>query len=146
MKTTNSKAQIAKYDPAAPTKWVRSQRHEGKCFFSSMSIISLSDKPSIHGRVWPVIEARLYGTGNVNTCCLWVYGVDANGKCTQGTGRAGGYGYHRPSEAMAQAIRNAGFTLSRDIAGVGEEAMREALLAMAKALKIKKPAIVESYQ
>ena len=40
----------------------------------------------------------------------------------------------------------AGFTLSRDIAGVGEEAMREALLAMARALKVKKPAIAETHQ
>jgi len=144
MKTTNT--QIAKYDPAAPTKWVRSQRKEGKCFFSTMSIISMADKPSIHGRVWPVIEARLYGTGNANTCCLWVSGAGENKVSTQGSGRAGGYGYHRPSAALAQAISNAGFTLSRDIAGVGDDAMQEALLAMAKALKIKKPAVVLSYQ
>lgn len=144
MKTTNT--QTAKYDPAAPTKWVRSQRKEGKCFFSSMYVVSMADKPDVRGRLSARIEARFYGTGNVNTCCLWVFGVDANGTCTQGTGRAGGYGYHRPSEALAQAIRNAGFTLSRDIAGVGEEAMREALLAMARALKIKTPAIVEAYQ
>ena len=141
-----TKEQTAKFNPQAKTKWTRSHRKEGKCFFSSMYVVSMADKPRDNGRLHPLIEARSYGTGNMNTCCLWAFGTGPNGSCTQGSGQAGGYGYHRPSEAMAQAIRNAGFTLSRDIGGVGEEAMREALLAMAKALKIKKPAIVEAYQ
>lgn len=113
-----------------------------------MGIISMADKPSAHGRIWPVIEARLYSTGNANTCCLWVHGVDglAGITHTQGSGRAGGYGYHRPSAALSEAIRNAGFTLSRDIAGVGDDAMQEALFAMAKAIGVRKPAIVLSYQ
>lgn len=136
----------ATYDPKAKTKWTRSHRKEGKCFFSSFYVVSLADKPDASGRLSARIEARLYGTGNLNTCCLWVFGIDANGKCTQGSGQAGGYGYHRPSEALKMAIQNAGFTLSADIGGVGETAMREALLAIAKALKIKKPAIVEVYQ
>lgn len=111
-----------------------------------MYVVSLADKPDASGRIFARIEARLYGTGNVNTCCLWVHGVDANGKCTQGSGRAGGYGYHRPSAALQQAIQNAGFTLSRGIDGVGEDAMREALLAIAKCLKIEAPALVEAFQ
>ena len=141
-----TKPQKATYNPATPTKWTTSHRKEGKCFFSSMQVISLAEKPRFDGRVYSHIEARMYGTGNINTCCLWVRGVGVNGQCTQGSGQAGGYGYHRPSEAMAAAIRNAGFTLSRDIGGVGEDAMREALLAIAKALKIKRPALIESYQ
>lgn len=133
----------ATYNPAAPTSWTRSHRKEGKCFFSSLSVISLADKPRDDGRIYAHIECRLYSTGNQNTCCLWVHTADNH---TQGSGKAGGYGYHRPSAALSAAIRNAGFTLSKDIAGVGEQAMQEALLAIAKALKIKRPALIESYQ
>lgn len=133
----------ATFDPTAKTSWTRSHRKEGKCFFTSMSIISLADKPRDDGRIYPQIEARFYGTGNTNTCCLWIHAGENH---TQGSGSAGGYGYHRPSAALSAAIRNAGFTLSNDIAGVGETAVREALLAIAKTLKIKRPALIESYQ
>jgi hypothetical protein len=51
-----------------------------------------------------------------------------------GSGSAGGYGYHRPSAAAQEAIENAGFTLANRIDGVGESAMREAVLAIAAAL------------
>jgi hypothetical protein len=135
----------ATYNKEAETRWTSSHRKEGKCFFSSMQVVSLSDKPRNDGCLNSFIDCRLYGTGNLNTCCLWVRGVGLNGECTQGSGQAGGYGYHRPSEAMSRAIKNAGFTMSKDIGGVGESAMREALLAIAKCLKIKRPAIVESY-
>jgi hypothetical protein len=56
-----------------------------------------------------------------------------------GRGQAGGYGYHKPSAAIDAAIRSAGITLTRedgkraDISGVGDEAIREALEAIARA-------------
>ena len=135
----------ATYDPNNPTKFTTSHRKEGKCFFSSMSVVSLTDKPDNQGVIFPSIEARLYGNGTTNTCCLWVRDVGPNGKCTQGSGHAGGGGYHRKSAAMQAAIYNAGFTLSKSIDGVGESAMRAALLAIAKCVGVKRPAIVESH-
>ena len=125
------------------TKFTDSHRKEGKCFFSSMSVISLADKPGTQGVLFPTIEASLYDTGSSNTCCLWVRGTGGQFD-THGSGHAGGYGYHRKSAAMQAAIDNAGFTLSQAIGGVGESAMREALLAIAKCIGVKKPAIVES--
>ena len=110
-----------------------------------MQVVSLTDKPDGHGVLDARIEARLYGNGTSNTCCLWVRDVGFNGKCTQGSGHAGGYGYHRKSAAMQAAIYNAGFTLSEPIDGVGEIAMRAALLAIAKCVGVKRPAIVESH-
>jgi hypothetical protein len=65
---------------------------------------------------------------------------------TSGSAKAGGYGYHKGSVALEYAIQNAGFTLSGRIGGVGESAMREALLAIATAIGIKRPALVEAYQ
>lgn len=132
--------QKATIHPTSPNKFSTSHRKEGKCFFSSMLVISRAGKPWADGRLDPEISLRLYGTGNKNFACLWISGQDR-----RGSGSAGGYGYHRPSAAASEAIRNAGISLALDIDGRGEEAMREALLAIAKALKIKRPALVEAY-
>jgi hypothetical protein len=49
-----------------------------------------------------------------------------------GSGNAGGYGYHKQSAALHEAIGSAGITLSRSVSGTGE--CEEALLAIAKAM------------
>lgn len=80
-----------------------------------------------------LVIARLYaslrrGTNRV-TCILWTNG----GHNASASGYNGTYGLHRGSAALADAIRNAGIKLSEDIAGRGYDAMREALLAIARA-------------
>jgi hypothetical protein len=50
---------------------------------------------------------------------------------TSGYGKAGGYGYHKPSAALQAAITSAGITLAEPIEGCGEQAMEEALRAIA---------------
>lgn len=139
----------AKFNPAAKTEFTTSHRSEGKCFFKSITVISLADKPWRDGAMPERITARIYGTGKQNTACLWINSTTKKfpeGVHVYGSGKAGGYGYHRPSAALGEAIRNAGFTLSESISGRGESAMREALMTMAKALGVKRPALVESYQ
>jgi hypothetical protein len=54
------------------------------------------------------------------------------GNYCAGHGKAGGYGYHKASAAIEDAIRSAGFTLERSIGGVGESAIEGALRAIAK--------------
>lgn len=49
------------------------------------------------------------------------------------SGSASGYGYHKGSAAAADAIANAGISLSENISGVGNDAMQEALEAIALA-------------
>jgi hypothetical protein len=132
----------AKYSKTPPKGLNPNHRKEGKCFFSSVCIISRSRKPWSDGRLDPEITLRLYGTGSKNFACLWVRTEDDS---RNGSGSAGGYGYHRPSAAADEAIRNAGFELSRSIAGVGEGAVRDALFAIAKLLKVKRPALVEAH-
>lgn len=48
-----------------------------------------------------------------------------------GSGYVQGYGYHMTSAAAAVAIKNAGIALDENIAGRGDEAIKEALLAIA---------------
>lgn len=80
-----------------------------------------------------IVIARLYASllrdANRVTCILWTNGRhNANA-----SGTASEYGYHRGSAALADAIRNAGIELSENISGRGDDAIREALLAIARA-------------
>ena len=64
-------------------------------------------------------------------CSLWAFGN--NIKCS-GHGKAGGYGFHKPSAAMQAALDSAGIKLSLPINGVGSTAMENAAKAIIKAM------------
>lgn len=64
---------------------------------------------------------------------IWVHGDTKGANYRSGHGSAGGYGYHKLSAALGEAIGSAGIELSERIGGVGERAMEDALLAIAKA-------------
>lgn len=93
------------------------------------------------------VKAVFYDTfspeGTTLYCNLWVWGTDVY---TSGHGKAGGYGYHKQSAALMEAIRSAGITLTGDeyggdgpgdgsgsIAGRGTGPMEAALIAIARA-------------
>lgn len=77
------------------------------------------------------VTLRVYGTQAMNYVCLWFNNGD---QWASGTGSAGGYGYHRPSAAAAEALKKAGVELSERIHGQGDEVIREAVKALAKKL------------
>lgn len=86
------------------------------------------------------VTLRLYTRdGSRWTCCLW---VNAYPVSLSGSGQATGYGYHKPSAAAAAAIRAAGITLSRDIAGRGDSAIYDTVEAIAKAATGKRKVYV----
>lgn len=80
-----------------------------------------------------IVIARLYASlrrgSNRVTCILWTNG----GHNANASGYNGTYGLHRGSAALADAISNAGIKLTENISGCGNDAMREALLAIARA-------------
>lgn len=116
-----------------------------------------------YGRIENPITARFYmGRSNqasVVYCCLWIR--TAKGTHHSGRGSAGGYGYHKASAALQDALTSAGVELygypysgpnhDRDgkpieditamlkakkrasIGGVGESAMRAALESLTRA-------------
>ena len=63
---------------------------------------------------------------------------------SSGKGKASGYGYHRNSTAIGEAIESAGITLDQSIDGVGNGAIHEALGAIASALGFSNVLIVEN--
>lgn len=76
-------------------------------------------------------EIRIYGTQARNYAAAWIH---AKGVYACGGGMAGGYGYHRPSAAAANALKDAGVELENPISGVGESAIEGALYAIGVAL------------
>lgn len=121
----------ATYNSNAKTKFTSFHRKENKCYFDSYAALAqctdYQGKPDLKA----VVELRLYGTGNTNTAAIWVHAEPIH---TSGTGQAGGYGYHRPSAAAAEAIQNSGFQLSENISGVGDGAIERAVKAIAEAV------------
>lgn len=77
------------------------------------------------------ITLRIYNTQSTSYACVWLWGKELY---TAGGGKAGGYGYHRPSAAVEKALSGAGIALSESIGGVGDTAIFEALAATAKAM------------
>lgn len=109
-------------------------------FIREIAVINPSD-----GRA--VLIARIYMPGSVAYCSLWIHGD----KYARGQGKAGGYGYHKQSAALMDAIRDAGITLTGDvygrdsksdkpasISGVGDSAMVDACQAIARAMTGKR--------
>ena len=66
----------------------------------------------INGELREVVDARCYmgrsAAASKVYASVWVHG---DGVHTSGTGSAGGYGYHKPSAAIASAISSAGIEL-----------------------------------
>ena len=70
--------------------------------------------------------------------------IQSSGIYTSGKGKAGGYGYHKESAAIGDAIKSAGIELSKDIEGLGDGAIEEALKAIALSLGFPNVLIVEN--
>ena len=71
---------------------------------------------------------------------IWIH---APGFYASGTGWAGGGGYCKRSAAAGSAIKSAGIVLESSINGVGESAMRDALLAIGAHLGYENCAVIE---
>ena len=56
-----------------------------------------------------VVDCRVYGSGSTAYACLWVFGKGEF--YAKGSGKASGWGYHKTSAAVDDAIDSAGFEL-----------------------------------
>lgn len=98
------------------------------------------------GKFVTVVDARWYqarsGDGSKPVyCSVWIGGHPAS---PSGYGRANGYGYHKASAALSSALDSAGVTLSERIDGVGDSAIRDALVAIGHACGYSISTVVES--
>ena len=118
---------------------VRQNRKENNGYFGGYTGLAIAN-----GKIQEFISVRFYWPGRHGDspcyCCVWISGENAYGS---GGGKAGGYGYDKKSEAMEQALTDAGIELWKDadhmtyIGGVGSSAMEEAIKAIGGALGYK---------
>jgi len=96
----------------------------------------------IDGKLNKLVSCRIYWGTSRCYCCLWIHGDKV---CGSGSGLAGGYGYHKESAAVSDAISAAGIKLDERIDGVGETAITEALEAIGKALTRRKIKVFKAH-
>lgn len=125
---------VTGFEPRVSTRNMTSYRRESS-FYQELALIDLDRGES-------VAEFRFYGPGATVYCVawlnLWHYGIEAS---CRGMGKAGGYGYHKPSAAMGEALKDCGFTFAEEIHGVGDDAIRRAIVAIAEKVGIARPYI-----
>ena len=112
-------------------------RSNGKNLSPQKELVSaMSAVAVINGKMREVVVARWYmarksdGASPVYAS-IWTYGA---GFDISGHGRATGYGYHKASAALSNAIDSTGIVLSERIDGVGDVASQRALEAIARAI------------
>lgn len=121
---------ITSFNPREDSRNIDHYRREAS-FWKEIALIDLD-------RGISAAEARFYGTGSVVYCVLWVRGYNYGRSSARGYGKAGGYGYHKPSAALGAAFEAAGITLSDDIGGHGDGAMFDAMKALGDQLGIER--------
>lgn len=105
-----------------------------------------------------IVDCRVYmgrsASSSTAYASIWIYGDNVPSNYTSGKGQAGGYGYHKESAAIEAALRSAGvelygtaytntyggkvdFKKQAYIGGVGGDAIKSALLAVAYAAGCK---------
>lgn len=119
---------VMSFPPREDPRNIASYRRESS-FWKEIALIDL-DEGECRASV------RFYGSGSVVYCVAWFWGRD---KSCRGYGKAGGYGYHKPSAAMEEALKAAGCVLAEPIDGRGDSAMRDAMLAIADYFGISRP-------
>lgn len=97
-----------------------------------------------NGKLINLITVRCYmgrsSSASVVYATVWVHGDHY----TSGTGKAAGYGYHKQSAAIGDAIENAGIEMSESINARGDSAITEALEAIARAMGFESCLIVQN--
>ena len=109
-----------------PTKesFTSTHRREDRGFQKEYAALAIQN-----GEIHEFAVLRVYGTESANSVCFWM-----NGKSVSGSGKAGGYGYHKPSTAANTAFKRAGFQFDEHIEGRGDDAIKRALQAAIECL------------
>lgn len=131
----------------------------GRNYSGEKELVSVYSLMAIdaNGDLEEIVDCRCWmgrsRNASVVYAAIWIHG---NGRFLAGHGKAGGYGYHKESAAIDEAITSAGISLfgspynapdgdpsrKASIAGVGDSAIHSALAAIGAALGYEKMSIV----
>lgn len=135
--TTTEREPRAPYDvnvATLPDKDTENARNMGseKETTNRMQLVAVVD-----GEIRVPLDARFYmgrsSRSSVVYCSVWMRSKDGK-RHLAGRGSASGYGYHKESAALDDAMASAGVAFTRRFDGCGTEAMRVAIEACAIAL------------
>jgi len=98
-------------------------RKDGK-LYESWAVVGYSRGKGIK----EVAALRIYATPARMYACIWLHSEPY----ASGSGWVDGAGYHLPSAAASNAMKDAGIHLSESIYGRGIDAIREAMEAIAR--------------
>lgn len=98
-----------------------------------------TDYSATNGHLHDLITVRCSNTQAVTRASVWITSGERYGA---GHGKAGGYGYHRRSQAIENALRSAGVTFAQPFGGCGDSAVEDALRALARFLGYRRCLIV----
>lgn len=99
-------------------------------FYKQISVIDNKTKKEL-------ITVRYYATSTRVYCCVWIFLTEQNIYLHAG-GYAGGYGYHKQSAALEDALHKLGFVFAAGFGGCGDSAEIHALEAILKHFKVRK--------
>lgn len=125
---------INKFDP---TQGLNVSHRKENRFDRSFKVISFTDKGFNVD-----IDLRIYQTDATSYACVW---FGHCGGMANGSGKAGGYGYHRTSAAVYQAFKSAGIEFTEAWGGSGNGSIEYALRLIAKEKGINNFFINESH-
>jgi hypothetical protein len=84
-----------------------------------------------------VIDCRIYAGKSRNSsniiAAVWIRDRNGN-RFSHGVGIAGGYGYHKGSQAIETALKEMGIELDKGIGGVGYDACKAAFASIMETL------------
>jgi hypothetical protein len=84
-----------------------------------------------------VIDCRIYAGKSRSSsqiiAAIWIHDWKGS-RFSHGVGIAGGYGYHKGSQAIEGALKEMGITLDKAIGGLGYDACKAAFSSIMKAL------------
>lgn len=124
------------------------RERQAKHFYNGYKVVTI-----VNGEMVELVDARLGATNSCHYASVWLntryYNHDYYNTCgsARGSGKAGGYGYHRASAALESAFRRAGMRFEDGCSCKGESAMRDCLMCAGEYLNPEgaKVYLVECY-
>lgn len=121
--------------PAAETRHIRISHRREDHFYAQYSVLNPKTRKEL-------ATLRLYATQGLHSACFWLHAEPY----ANGSAKAGGYGYHRASQAASDAIEDAGIKLAyQHFGGMGDGAIETALEAVGRACGCRKPWIIKAH-
>ena len=119
---------------------IQAKKHRKESsFYNSYKLIAI-----YKGELVEVADLRNYATSATNYACLWIHSKK-NNFYTSGSGSAGGYGYHRESQASFEAFQSAGIEFNEFWGGSGDSSINRALNLLGKKLGYRKLYVIKSH-